>query len=379
MAGVIYVILGASGSGKTTSIDFLAKEMSVKIITKWSTRARRSNDGPEIISVEKIPDECDLRYTSYGTEYGFKTSDLWKTIEQGLSGAIVVNDIRTLKLLKRRFSHFIRTIYIHSNVSADELMTEEAKRYGDKFTADLQLATQKRIEKIKAVHRKYIENVSFFDSIILNVGTKDMLFKQIEMHRNMPQQRITAHTKAKCFVVCGNSYSGKDELAQAMASMQADRVQTYIKATDREKITGDGGNLNHYPDQKFPEKYDLIYVKQDHTYGISVQEIWNFLRDGRSPILVLNDVETIKKVSDIFGSLSVNVYLHANVTKSQARKFLLDAGLPNKKVEQRIAVAEELEQEFIDDPSVFNHVLLNTTELEDLYDQAFNLFDAHCV
>lgn len=375
----IYAILGASGSGKTTAINYLCSKHGVEILTKWTTRDRRENDGPKIQSVTTIPDDCDIRYTSYGTDYGMKSSDIWKTIRAGKSGAVVLNDIRTLKLLNRQFSNFVQTVYIHSNISPQELFEEERKRFGTNFGEEQQLATQKRIEKIKAVHRKYIENASFFDTVILNVSSLSALYQQLDNNHLGDQRAGSEQTRAKCFIICGNSFSGKDELAVAMTRMQKDRVHSYVKASDRTELSDEEPkNLKHFAKGEIPKKYDTLYEMQESTYGISLQDIWKHLECGVSVVLVLNNFETIQKLVEKFEGLAVSVFLHANKTIGEARQILTEAGLSERKIELRLEVAQKLEEEFAEQPELFDHVLLNTTELEDLYDQAFNLFDAHC-
>ena len=42
---------------------------------------------------------------------------------------------------------------------------------------------------------------------------------------------------------------------------------------------------------------------------------------------------------------------------------------------KRLSSTKELREIYINNMNTFNHVLLNTSESEDLYDQAFNILD----
>ena len=52
-------------------------------------------------------------------------------------------------------------------------------------------------------------------------------------------------------------------------------------------------------------------------------------------------------------------------------------GVIEKEIARRLKGAEDLDVAFSENPGMFRHVLLNTTEREDLYDQAFNILDLY--
>ena len=63
----IITITGPSGSGKSEILKLISSiDDSYVIIPKYTTRGRRKDDDGSIITVDKLPDNCDYRYTQYG-------------------------------------------------------------------------------------------------------------------------------------------------------------------------------------------------------------------------------------------------------------------------------------------------------------------------
>lgn len=371
----VYFLLGASCSGKTTCLHELKNSYHFELITKETTRARRSDDGGEIDCVEKISITCDIRYTQYEVEYGFNSKEAWFHLSKNKDCALVVNDIRSLKILKNMFGGACRCIYLHSNVSARDIVIQESHREIGRQTSAASL-TENRVERIKTIHRKYIENIYIFDYVVLNVGSKEDLFLQLKNIVGSPSSNILEHkTSARIFVVCGSTVSGKNELAKSMQHVQRTNIEAYIKFTNRPKRNGDSDQLRHVSSKELQEKSNLTYDKQGYEYGISSAELWGRLSDGYIQILVLNDLDALQKMKSEFGGLCTTLFLHSNLQSDEIERHLLSCGLSAREVSKRVSVANELSKSFTERAFLFDHVLLNTTAIEDLYDQAFAILD----
>jgi guanylate kinase len=380
----VYVFFGAPGSGKSTALKHLHGERPIRVIEKETTRELREDDGPDIKCVEHISEECDVRYYSYSFEYGFRTSDIWRAFEVGENAGIIVNDIRTLRILKQRFGVLAVIIYVHSNVDPNKLREIMASRNPNKSPEVLEKELQRRIEKINTIHRKYIENTALFDSTILNLyvegdpESREALSRQLDnLMASAPPASRGERSPVRIFLLVGASASGKDELVTAMQSIEPGRIQNYPKGTTRPKRADDHGELRHF-DAVLPEHFDIVYEKQGFIYGISSKELWKNLGDGKISLLVVSDSATIDLMLERFGRVCTIIYLHANFDLLEMHKGMTDQEQSAAEIEKRLKAVYELQQLYVSRTTLFQHVLLNTGEPEDLFDQAFNVLDHYC-
>jgi len=375
---ILLIFFGAPGSGKSTCLQYLKdSSFNFEIITKETTRERRKDDASEIKSVRKISQNLDIRYTQYDIEYGASSKKIWECFKKGKNAAIIINDIRTIRLLKDRFGVLARCIYIHSNITKaklKELITK--KRTIDRNNEEAILEeTEKRLEKINTIHRKYIDNTGLFDYAILNIASFADLhtqLKNIVIHAKSNLRR-SVKSSVKIFLIVGATYSGKDELVMAMQLMEKGRILNYKKATTREVRPKDKGELRHL--EKIPKEFSILYEKNNHKYAISPDELWDGLSKGNIYLLVVSDQESIEMLISIFGDICTTLFLHANLNEEEMREMLVEEGVNDEEIEKRINVVQELFNLYVKKTELFNHVLLNTAAKEDLYDQAFNIID----
>ena len=100
---VMRKILCLESTLQREDIDFFPK-----IVPKYTTRLYRSEESSlmkqgkavDVISVPKLPDNCDLIYQTYGVLYGIATEDLKAILDQKRIPIIVINDIRAVEELK---------------------------------------------------------------------------------------------------------------------------------------------------------------------------------------------------------------------------------------------------------------------------------------
>lgn len=376
----VFILFGAPGSGKSKSCVLLndITDNKLKVVQKETTRPKRNTDGPEIISVENISKSCDIRYNQYNFEYGFSTQFIWDNLKNGYSVVAIVNDIRTIKILNRKFGNLSHNLYIHSNIDQDKIMEISKARYPDKDNEFMRNDIYRRIEKIKTVHRKYIENTYLFNSSIINEYVENSrkslkeLKCQLEHIYGVPiNYKPFNGSTARVIIISGGSFTGKDDLVNAMIQIEPTKIIAYQKGTTRPKKIGDKDELLHL--NALSDVYDIQYQKNDHDYGISVKEIWEKLSEEKIVIIVLSDLSSIMRLKQEFFGICTAIYLHANLDKDEIKieKSRLSASEFNK----RKRSASDLRSAYINNMNLFDHVLLNTSEPEDLYDQAFNILD----
>jgi hypothetical protein len=95
-------------------------------------------------------------------------------------------------------------------------------------------------------------------------------------------------------------------------------------------------------------------------------------------LLVVSDSTTIDLLLERFGRVCTIIYRHANFNSNEMRKRMTDQSLGDDEIEKRLQAVDELQQLYVQRTTLFQHVLLNTGEPEDLFDQAFNILDHYC-
>jgi len=375
----VFILFGAPGSGKSTSCDILKKisNNQIQIIQKESTRPSRYSDSFEIKEVDTISSRCDFRYSQYGYDYGFSSQDIWESLNSNKSIVVIVNDIRTIKLLKRKFGNLAHTIYIHSNIDRTKIKNISKKRYPDTDDKFLLIDIEKRIEKTKTIHRKYIENTYLFDTSIVNIFKEGEEPKELELqlkqiYNKEVFNKSSLGSTCRIIIIAAGSFAGKDDLVNAMIHIEPSKTTAYQKGTTRPKKSGDNDELKHF-DGKLPNLYDLTYEKNGYQYGLSTKELWSELAQEKIVLIILSDLELIKSLKQKFNQICSVIYLHANIDKEELEKAREE--LSKEEFDKREKSIAELHEVYVNNMNVFDHVLLNTSESEDLYEQAFNILD----
>lgn len=377
----LYILFGAPGSGKSLACDLL-KEITVgrlKIIQKETTRPSRESDGLEITTVDTISKKCDFRYSQYGYDYGFSSLDIWNNFKKGVSTIVIVNDIRTIKLLNKKFGCLAQSIYVHSNIDRTKIEEISKQRYPKADDVFLAKDVAKRIEKIKTIHRKYIENTYLFNAAVVNIyeanDNDSIATLQSQLiniyNRDNRKLRSLSGSSARILLIAGASFSGKDDLVNAMMQIEPSKVALYRKGTTRPKNKKDKDELIHL--DSIPKSHDVIYEKNGFSYGLSTKKIWTELSKEKIVLIIVSDLDSIVKLKKEFYDVCSVIYLHSNVDMEEfeeARKTL-----SKKEFTKRRNSIDELIKVYYENMNLFDHVLLNTSESEDLYDQAFNILD----
>lgn len=173
------------------------------------------------------------------------------------------------------------------------------------------------------------------------------------------------------FVIVGSKDSGKDEISRAVYELGGLHAQIITKFTSRSRQGDDGREIrcNYLFEKKQDsEAYivrsqedekefvcDIVYIKNDISYGIDTSQIWQGLRNNKFQVIVASEIDAINSLKRKFGSLVKLIYIYAQSEVQNSPEFNL----------------------FVNNFDAFDHVLIYEYKKEDLYDQLFRLFRAY--
>ena len=297
----IITLTGPSGSGKTEVAkrimalhDSLGKEgLSFKpmLLPKYATRAMRrkeiieKNEGKpiDIITVDVIPEDCDLKYQTYGKQYGARVKDIRTLMENGQSPVVVINDVRVVEELKKEFPNRVLALFLFREIPKKESFTKEAKARGGEAAKEI----EDRFNKATAIYRTYIENIGIFNRVILNVGnenTPDYAKIQIEhLVRSILIGELSLAAKRdgkpKLFIIAGHAKSGKDEIIKAVDDMGRLQASIIRKYTSRRQDEDDGKEMicRLIPSPALIKKYENEYKTEVEALDLQYEEEKNDL------------------------------------------------------------------------------------------------------
>jgi guanylate kinase len=125
-------------------------------------------------------------------------------------------------------------------------------------------------------------------------------------------------------------------------------------------------------------KLDLVYQQYDSRYGVSSTSILEKMKEGFSPIIVLNDVRLIVEVKNIFGSLVKSIFLFRKSPK--AEELFANAAARGEEISEttkkRFKKAEAIYRIYIENIYLFDHVIINAGDLCTLELQVHGIVDS---
>lgn len=156
----IYLIVGRSGSGKTTIAEELEKKYGLKSIQSYTTRHKRSDNetGHIFVSDEEFDNLTDM--VAY-TEFGFPPHRYCATAEQVENHDLYIIDPKGIEYFKEHYkgNKNIKVIYI--NVSVSTAIDRMRKR------GDFQQALSRASNDIAAFY-DYIHGIKTADYTLDN-------------------------------------------------------------------------------------------------------------------------------------------------------------------------------------------------------------------
>jgi guanylate kinase len=381
MVSRIYILSGGSGSGKTELLNSMLKSRPEFAITppKYSNREKRNKDDDiNTISLDDFNDRAyTFVYSMNNNIYGFKAAEIIDCLKQGKSVFIIISDLRIIEEFKQHFGSLVSVIYIFRNISEDELnaILERRESENNKYADEILKDTENKIRKnrLYLIQRQYVENIALFDHVILNrANKKEEMYEQLNnIVRAYSDEIVMLQSKGPVmFLIAAASGAGKRTLMHAMYTLGQRSIEVISKSTNRPAQKDDGEEI--IPNTTIDGSFDIHYEFNSNQYGIRSSEIWDNLASGHSQIVITN-MDEFHQFFKIFGHLAVGVYLHATRTKEEIFELQKKKLGNEERALKKVDKMEEIHKGYITNISKFKHVLLNTIEKEDLWEQMFRL------
>jgi len=381
MSAHIYVIAGGPGSGKTTLLNYLKKDGQLNsfIPPKYSTRKKR-DPKDDIVTIDDIDKEhYDFIYSMNENFYAFKIDDIVGALKEGRNVFLILSDIRVLQLIKAYFGEFLSIIYLYRNMSSTDLDLILDERQKNKLPIS---SAEKRIRgfRLYQIQRQYVENISLFEHVILNSRDRpDEMVSQLKniVVNNNNDEYIVGQKGPVIFLIAAGPGAGKRTLNNAMYTLGKNSIIVIPKETNRGDRPNDGKEIvTNISNAK--SKYSIGYTFNDKDYGIDEKLIWNNLKYGL-PQIVITNMQQFPKFKKIFGTTIVNVYLHATRTREELLQRQKEKEGSDEEAHKALVKVDETHQNYVDNIHNFHHVLLNTIEKEDLWEQMFRLIKHYSI
>jgi len=317
-SGNLYLLVGASGAGKSLLAAEMAKE-GMEVFRKTTTRPSRSadvfNDNEFDQRLEDLRgNEQMLAYYYNQQAYGINLCDLKAKLKQGRNVIMVTNDHLATDVLKRVFRGRAMTVFIHRDFSFKDLgQIVRARKIDISWAEDEEEIRQEQLRRWTARETQYDQlNAGRFqpDYVVINdlvEAAKSQLRKIIELGRPRAASRKRA---AKLHLILAGTGKYKDMLLHLVESIPGGRRFLVPKYTERPKREDDGAEIRCVP--KLPAGA-LAYSFFGNRYGVDLPEVKRLVKQAGLGFLTVSHIPTAKKVFDEMRQVGIDVklwYLH---------------------------------------------------------------------
>jgi guanylate kinase len=120
---------------------------------------------------------------------------------------------------------------------------------------------------------------------------------------------------------------------------------------------------------EIPPNCDILYEQYGNLYGLDSDMFYKMLRQGKTSIVVINDIRAIEDLRSIFGDLIISLFLYrkpadlnefekeekerVKETKGEKDKIIADIA------KTRYEKAQAISRIYIENIQMFDHVILN--------------------
>jgi guanylate kinase len=303
--------------------------------------------------------------------YGIKASEVASVLAADCDAFVIISDLRIVAEVQRFFGSLAISLFVYRNLSGSQLkkILETRSVLNAAITSD----RQTRLNRLYLMQRQYVENIALFDHVILNTTKATDMLRQV---RNVVASYRSGKTRAAIrgpvvFLIAAASGAGKRTLMSAMYTLGRRSINVIRKATTRAMHPDDGDEIYQVTDDELAT-LDIRYRFHETDYGIDTAPIWDSLADGRPQILITN-IQQFARFRAIFGDLVVCVYLHATRTRKQLYESQLRRHKDPRKAKMKVREISRIHEDYIRNIPDFHHVLLNTIQREDFWEQMFRL------
>ena len=183
----LFLIDGASGTGKSDLLGFVARNHDLSLVRKYTTRERRDYEEAGLIQVElefvseEEFDKLDLEYqyryrrridSARSERYGFKKSTLNAALESSRNVFVVVRSATVIRQLTGDYS-FLNVIPVY--IYTDEDKIQERLR-GEGLTKE---QIRFRVERLREARDDYFQNPQLYSEVLINTSSSENFHRLI--------------------------------------------------------------------------------------------------------------------------------------------------------------------------------------------------------
>ena len=116
--------------------------------------------------------------------------------------------------------------------------------------------------------------------------------------------------------------------------------------------------------EEIPPKCDLVYQTYGVRYGLETMLLQDQLNEGRSPIVVINDVRVVEELKKVFPGRVLSLYLFRNVPDIEEYKSSAESrgNVSENELLSRYEKAVAIHRMYIENIVLFDKVILNAIE-----------------
>ena len=181
------------------------------------------------------------------------------------------------------------------------------------------------------------------------------------------------------FVIYGVSGAGKSAFLEILREINLNisihKKDTTRKADEKEIIDNEISELNFIARKDFKRKrkegiYELVYMKYGNYYGVIKEQINRAFCDKKIHCIIVRDMIALKTLKSSFANMKT-IYFHVDPDNIPARLSDRDR---YDKGERAKRIGEEF-KEFIENSTLFDHVIVNFWEISNAVRQFQNIIN----
>jgi guanylate kinase len=176
------------------------------------------------------------------------------------------------------------------------------------------------------------------------------------------------------FLVFGTSGAGKSTLIEILHKI-SENITVHRKDTTREpRPTEDGKEVLdlRFVRELNKDDYDVIYHKYSHYYGIRRDLLIKAFQNKEVHFIIIRDIHAIQQLKYMYPDAKA-IYIHADPNEIPKRLQLREG----VDFEERVRRIKEEFKEFVENNTLFDHVVVNFWDLEDAKKQLQNIINSY--
>lgn len=137
--------------------------------------------------------------------------------------------------------------------------------------------------------------------------------------------------------------------------------------------------------KKIPKECDVVYEQYGVRYGIELENLYKLLEQGKTPIIVVNDIRAVEDIKAALGSLVISIFLYRKAAiydefyleeKERATNNIIEEEI-RKTAQTRFEKAQAIYRIYIENIQLFDRVILNVFNQKYTKMQVENI--VHCL